>query len=237
MDEFEIIDQTDEYLVINKPANLAVEPPSHKITLAELLVKNDIINPTDWQEGERLGVVHRLDTDTSGVMLWAKNSEAKEKLKLLWQGRQVKKTYLALVLGETDTSGEIDLPISRDNKNDRQQVDWLKTDRSRPALTSYERLGIGEYQGKKVSLVRAHPITGRTHQIRVHFKAINHPLIGDELYGEKATREISEGLELNRQFLHAETLELPDGKKYCATLPDELLACLKKVKIELPSAV
>lgn len=226
-----IITETDEYFVINKPAGMAVEKPSPQKTLGEWLVENKQINPNDWQDDQRLGVVHRLDSDTSGILLWAKTPQAQGELKTTWQGRQVQKTYLALVSGETEKSGEIDLPLSRDNKNDKQQVDWLKTDRSRPALTQYERLEVGECLGQKVSLVKVHPITGRTHQIRVHLKAIGHPIIGDSLYGEKISRELAEKLELKRQFLHAWKLQLPDTEEYCATLPADLVNVLNALNI------
>jgi len=228
-----IIADNPKYFVIDKPAGMAVEPPSHAPTIRDWLIESGRIKVGEWPENSRLGVVHRLDSDTSGILIWAKNSEAQEKLKLSWQGRQVNKTYLALVLGEANPQGEIDLPLSRDNKNKRQKVDQFSTDRSRAALTTYRTVTVGEYQGEKVSLVEAHPITGRTHQLRVHLKAIGHTIIGDELYGNKDTRRLAEKLGLTRQFLHAWKIELADGASYQAPLPADLYQALEKVGIKV----
>lgn len=228
-----IINETNEYFVINKPAGMAVEPPSHTSTILDWLVSNGQVVKTAWSTESRFGIVHRLDTDTSGVLLWAKSSTAQEHLKLQWQGRQVKKTYLALVVGEIHEKGEIDIPLSRDNKNDRQQVDFLKNDRSRPALTTYQRLAVGECAGKKVSLVEVHPVTGRTHQIRVHLKAIGHTIIGDKLYGDKNTDRLAKELDIERQMLHAWKLKLPETAEFIAPLPSDLSTVVNRLKIEL----
>lgn len=231
MTEPEITTETPEYWVINKPAGLAVEPPSKGQTLQDWLLKKKFIQQEDWGHESRLGVVHRLDTDTSGVLIWAKNPTSQEKLKHLWQGRAVKKTYLALVVGECPPSGTIELPLIRDNKNDRQAVAWLADQRARPAITEYVRLCCGTVGQNVVSLVRVHPITGRTHQIRVHLKAIGHPIIGDDLYGEKSTEIIAKSLKLNRQFLHATELCLPGVDCYHASLPADLKQALTAASI------
>lgn len=239
MTEPKIITEIDEYFVINKPAGLACEPPSHLPTLRDWLIEQGYIKAGEWEEENRFGIIHRLDTDTSGVMIWAKNKAAQEKMKLLWQGRQTEKTYFALVVGETEPSGEIDLAITRDNKNDKQKVVILNDGSGRPAITRFKRLGVGESGGQKVSLVEAHPVTGRTHQIRVHFKAIGHPLVGDKLYGERSTEQVAASLDLNRQFLHATKLCLPDdGQQVCyaADLPSDLSIALVKLAIPLATA-
>ena len=224
-----IIHQTPEYFVINKPSGMATEPPSPMPTVRDWLIGQGYIKVGEWDEESRYGIVHRLDTDTSGVLIWAKQPAAQQTLKTLWQGRQVKKTYLALVVGTTEPSGTIELAIERDNQNDRQTVALLPSARSRPAITGYKTVGhsrIGEWA---VSFVEATPITGRTHQIRVHFKAIGHPLVGDKLYGERASDEVAKLLELNRQFLHAYQLSLPSGETYQAELPSDLLTALRNV--------
>lgn len=229
-----IIAQTNDYFVINKPAGMAVEPPSHCTTIKNWMVENNYINPADWQPAERFGVVHRLDTDTSGVLVWAKNPSAQSQLKNLWQGRQVEKTYIALVTGECDSAGEIDLPIERDNKNDKMRVVLLNTGKARPAITTYKRLAVTEYNGKKVSLIEAHPVTGRTHQIRVHMKSRQHPIIGDKLYGEKATELLAKELGIKRHFLHALQICLIwNNEKVCyeSPLPEDLAKCLKELNI------
>ncbi len=246
----EIITETPDYFVINKPPGMACEPPSHEATLRDWLIENGHINKSDWKEEERYGIVHRLDTDTSGVTIWAKNKDAQERLKLEWQGRQVEKIYIALVVGECNKEGEIELSIARDNKNDKMKVVWLNDQKSRPSITRYKLLAVGHVNSKKaepkakpstesyklsgavVSLVEAHPVTGRTHQIRIHFKAISHPLIGDKLYGEKATDEIAKNIGLNRQFLHASNIKLED-KEYTAPLPEDLKSALAKTGIAI----
>ncbi|HUD21202.1 MAG TPA: RluA family pseudouridine synthase [Candidatus Saccharimonadales bacterium] len=225
MNEPSIITETDDYFVINKPAGWGVEPPSHGDTILDWLTANKKITKSDWPEDSRYGVVHRLDTDTSGVLLWAKNPAAQEKLKLLWQGRQVEKTYLALVIGECEKEGTVELALARDNKNDRQKVVWVGE--GRPAITTYKTIGTVTVGEKAVSLIEAHPITGRTHQIRVHMKAIEHPIIGDKLYGDKNTDRLAESLGIKRQMLHAWKLKLPDTAEYSAILPADFSAALK----------
>jgi 23S rRNA pseudouridine1911/1915/1917 synthase len=226
-----ILTETEDYFVLNKPAGMAVEPPSRTETLQDWLLKSGKIEKGEWGPEDRWGVVHRLDTDTSGVMVWAKNRAAQIDLRTQWQGRQVEKTYLALVVGETPKEGSIELAIERDNKHDRQKVALLPSPRSRPAITHYKRLTTGEVAGEKVSLVECHPITGRTHQLRVHLKAIGHPIIGDGLYGEKKTDQIAKVIGLARQFLHASRLCLPDPSEHrCfeAPLPEDLQTALQK---------
>lgn len=222
-----IIAETDEYFVVSKPAGYAVERQNDLPSLYQwLLQKYGFL-----EKLERGGVVHRLDVETSGLVVWAKTATAQSELKLLWQGRQVEKTYLALVIGETEPAGTIDLNIERDNKNDRQKVAMLMTEKSRPALTTYKQLAVGEWGEKKLSLLEVHPITGRTHQIRVHLKAVGHPIIGDKLYGEKSTNELASALDLHRQYLHAWKIRLRD-QSYSAPLPSELENALRKVNID-----
>lgn len=233
MTEPKILTETDEFFVINKPAGFSVEPHPRFPSIADWIQTLYTFKGIRGLN-EKDGVVHRLDVETSGVMIWAKNIEAQEKLKLLWQGRQTEKTYLALVVGETEVTGEIDLAIKRDNKNNKQKVVMLNDGSGRPAITRFKRLAVGEISGQKVSLVEAHPVTGRTHQIRVHFKAIGHPLIGDRLYGEKASNEVAQSLGLGRHFLHATELCLPINEQrtcYQAPLPTELTAALDKIGI------
>lgn len=226
-----ILAETEQYFVINKPAGMATEPSADGPTLRDWLIDQDYIKVGEWGEDERYGVVHRLDTNTSGVVLWAKNAKAQMMLRALWQGRQVKKTYLALVAGITEPTGTIELSIERDNQNDRQRVALLPSPKSRPSITHYETLATAKVGEWNVSFVKAQPVTGRTHQLRVHFKAIGHPIIGDKRYGEKASDELGKNLKLDRQFLHAFELCLPDKKCYRAPLPPELDQALRTVGI------
>jgi len=232
-----IIAETPAYFVINKPAGMAVEPPSHDSTLLDWLIEQEKIETGEWPKESRLGVVHRIDTDTSGLVIWAKTPAAQEELKTLWQGRQVEKTYLALVVGECEPSGTIELAMARDNKKDRQKVVWLQDGSARPALTHYQTLSVGHVGGQTVSLVEVHPVTGRTHQIRVHFKAIGHPLVGDKLYGEKLSDSIAQTLRLDRHFLHAWKICLPAANEqhcYTAPLAEDLVAALTIAGLAVP---
>ncbi len=226
MTEPEIITETGEYYVINKPAGFACEPPFSGPTVRDWLLEQRKVDPNIWDEETRYGIVHRLDTDTSGVLIWAKTPSAQAQLRLLWQGRAVEKNYLALVAGEIGKSGTVELPIMRDNRNDRQIVAFFPDQKARPAITNYVRLASGEIHHNPVSLVSAHPITGRTHQIRVHMKSIGHPIVGDKLYGEKASDIIAQDLVLNRQFLHAQSIVI-EGVRYEAPLPPELQSAMK----------
>jgi 23S rRNA pseudouridine1911/1915/1917 synthase len=230
----EIITENNRYWVINKPPGMATEPPSNALTLRDWLINTQRMKTGEWNEDSRYGVVHRLDTDTSGVIIWAKNASAQRELRQLWQGRAVKKTYLALVTGRTPERGVIEFSLMRDNKNDRQTIALLPSPKARPALTEYRRLAVGEAAGQTVSLIEAQPITGRTHQIRVHLKSIGHPIVGDSLYGEKLSQEVAKHTGLTRQFLHAYQITLA-GETHTAQLPEDLRNCLKAVNIQFSS--
>ncbi|MCX6797399.1 MAG: RluA family pseudouridine synthase [Candidatus Doudnabacteria bacterium] len=198
-------------LIIDKPAGLVVHPGAgfKGETLASALLYQFKDIRAVGEEG-RSGIVHRLDKDTSGVMLVAKTPEMYEHLKNAFKERKIKKEYIALVLGKVEKPhGFIDTPIGK-SKKDFRKYDTKNVIQAKEALTEYKVL---EYFGNNNSLdeytlllVKLH--TGRTHQIRVHFNSIGHPLTGDILYGGRKTR--LDGL--NRQFLHAKKIEvrLPD---------------------------
>lgn len=233
MIEPKIITETDEFFVINKPAGYSVEPHPKYPSISDWLRQRDWFKPIT-QNMDRLGVVHRLDVETSGVMIWAKTAESQNNLRELWQGRSVRKTYLALVDGETPSEGEIELAIERDGKKDRQRVVMLATDKSRIAITTYTRLAVGDSGGEKVSLVKCHPITGRTHQIRVHLAAINHPILGDSLYSTKHSRQLSQALGITRHMLHAKLIEL-GNRAFAAEIPADFAEAAKKASIAIES--
>jgi 23S rRNA pseudouridine1911/1915/1917 synthase len=171
----------DEYLaIINKPKGLVVHPSNTNegVTLVSGLIHEfDLLSNED--EPLRRGIVHRLDKDTSGLLIIGKNDEAHNKLKLMFQRRQVKKHYLAIVYHEfKEYTGIIDKPIIRHKKH-RQMMTTANTGRS--AMTTYEVLS----QNNGFAYLKLDLITGRTHQIRVHLKSINHPILGDPVYGPK----------------------------------------------------
>jgi 23S rRNA pseudouridine1911/1915/1917 synthase len=215
-------------LIIDKPAGLSVHPGAgvKGDSLADILLYTFKDIRLVGEEG-RSGIVHRLDKDTSGVILIALTPEMYEHLKDAFAERRVKKDYLALVVGKVEQShGTIDIPIGK-SKSDFRKYTAKDMLLAKPSLTEYWVL---EYlDGYTLIRVRLH--TGRTHQIRVHFLSQGFPLAGDSLYGSKSALKQTAGLGLNRQFLHASHLEvqLPDGTWIEAEspLPDDLRKVLK----------
>jgi len=219
-----IIYEDDDLLVIDKPAGLTVHPapghPSHTLVNAVLSHLNEI---EDDGEVTRPGIVHRLDKDTSGVMLVAKNNVALANLADQFKARTVKKTYITLVKGILrPDKGVIDAPIGRDS-GDRKKMAVTGESRGRAARTNYRVI---RYAGKN-TLLEIMPETGRTHQIRVHLAAIGYPVFGDITYGKKSAF-------LNRQFLHAQKIgfNLPATGKWVefeSPLPEDLEQALKEL--------
>ncbi len=214
-----IVYEDDDLLVIDKPAGLVVHPGAghHTDTLANALVAYLGRAPTP---DERPGIVHRLDRDTSGLMVAAKNELAHRRLQADLKARRFKKGYLALVEGRlTPTEGVIDAPVGRDP---RRRTRMAVVAGGRPAVTRFRVL---EYLAGS-SLVEVWPETGRTHQIRVHFASLGHPLVGDAVYGRPCPT-------LNRHFLHAFYLGFPhprtgDWLEFKSDLPPELRAELAR---------
>jgi len=212
-----IIYEDDDLVVIDKPAGILVHPvKNEKNTLLDFL---KIKYPN-------IKLVHRLDRDTSGLMIVAKNEETYERLKSQFLNRQIKKKYLALIHGTLkDKKGIIAKSISKSRKRGGSQT-TTPIGKRREAITRYNV--IKEYPN--YSLLEVFPETGRTHQIRVHLASIGHPITGDEKYKFKRQPKI-EGL--NRQFLHASYLnfQLPNGKmlELSSKLPEELDKILEKL--------
>lgn len=226
-----LITENADYYVINKPAGYSVEPHPNYPSISDWL--DSLYRIHTIKDMDRFGIVHRLDVETSGVLIWAKNKLAQEDLQKTWQGRVVKKTYLALVVGETPEAGSIELSIERDNRHDKMRATLLPSAKARAAITNYRRLAVGEWEGEKVSLVECSPVTGRTHQIRVHLQSIGHLIVGDKLYGSKLSDKLAENLSLTRQFLHAWKIEL-DGNVYQAPLPEDLSQVLNQLNMKIP---
>ncbi len=222
MEDVKIIYDDDDILAVNKPAGLLVHcaENSKEPTLVDWLVKNYPEIKNIGEDSMRPGIVHRLDKDTSGVLLVAKNQKTFEYLKSQFQSRKIKKKYLALIYGNLkDKEGVIELPIGKSKSDFRKKSTQKAIGKIREAVTEYKV--IKRFSGH--TLIEVYPKTGRTHQIRVHLKAIGYPIICDKLYGFKK-QECPFGL--NRQFLHANSLEfnLPAGGriKLEADLPDDL---------------
>ncbi len=219
-----IIYEDDDLLVVDKPAGLTVHPapghPNHTLANAILSHLSRLPDSDDWR---RPGIVHRLDKDTSGVMVVAKNNAAQLNLSAQFKNRSVKKAYLALVRGRLrPRDGVIEAPIGRDLRH-RERMAVVTEDRGRAARTPYH---VVDYTGN-YTLLGLKPETGRTHQIRVHLMAIGYPVVGDKVYGVKSAH-------LSRQFLHASRLgfKLPSSGEYVeftSDLPPDLAQALKDI--------
>lgn len=205
-----IIYEDDNVIVIDKPAgilshaNNSINPEPSVASF----IRSKVINIY----GDRAGIVHRLDRGTSGVMICAKNEDTMKYLQKQFSSRKVSKTYYAIANGQISNKKiEIDIPVGRDPKNPKK---FIATNAGKSALTNVELI---KYI-KQTSLLKIKPLTGRTHQIRVHLSYINHPIVGDEMYGGKKS---------DRIYLHAESLEIniPKGirKIFNSKLPKEFL--------------
>jgi 23S rRNA pseudouridine1911/1915/1917 synthase len=211
-----IVWEGDRFVVVDKPAGLVVHPaPGHRgVTLVEWLARG----AAGWDPH----AVHRLDRDTSGLMLVAKGEPAQRELQAALRRREVVREYLALATGRLSSrTGTIDAPLGRDVRHRTRMS--TRTDRPREARTHFD---VERFAGDH-TLVRARLETGRTHQIRAHFAAIGHPLAGDRDYGAR------DDLGLGRQFLHSARLALPvapEGaqREWRSGLPADLAAALAR---------
>lgn len=224
--KIQVIYGNKDFLAINKPAGILMHKIAHagsqEETLADWLLKNyPEVRAVGDDPMNRPGIVHRLDKETSGVVLVARNQQAFDYLKSLFQKHLIQKTYLALVYGRVrERHGVINKPIGIKTGSVKRSV--LSSKMQKPAITEYRVKNYISIEGREYSLIEAMPKTGRTHQIRVHFAAIGHPVMGDKLYGGK--RSVLDGLD--RQFLHAQSIEFTalggERLKFEAELPEEL---------------
>jgi 23S rRNA pseudouridine1911/1915/1917 synthase len=229
-----VIAATEHFMIIHKPAHLLVHAPSST---------SSAISLTDWIRhhhndistiglSDRPGIIHRLDKETSGIMIITRTNYAHNIIGGLFRNRKIQKTYKAIVAGHPPKEGVINLAIGRDPINhikmktfedefinSEGKVGGIKT---RHAKTEYKVLE----SFKDTSLIEVKPTTGRTHQIRVHMKAIGHPIIGDQLYGKKSPL-------IDRQALHAESLSFTfEDNSYSFTdeLPDDFQQLITHLK-------
>lgn len=249
--EIKIIYEDENILAVNKPAGINVHPDNtykEGTLIQKILEKYPQINEVG--EAIRPGVAHRLDRDTSGVLILAKNAESFNYLKNLFKNRLIKKTYTALLYGKLGKKigeqGIIDLSIARSAKNPILRIAKGETrGELKTAITEYKILKyfnlktlnpVSTASTDKFTLIEAYPKTGRTHQIRAHFKAIGTVLAGDKLYGNKKVNEKLNLLGLTRQFLHATSLEFNlqnNGRiKIESSLPEDLKIFLEKLEKE-----
>lgn len=221
---FGILYEDGDVLVIDKPAGLPVHPapghPGHTLVNGLLAYLSTL---PDTGDALRPGIVHRLDMDTSGVMLVAKNRVAHAHLAEQFKSRSVAKVYLALVRGRlSPEDGAIEAPIGRDPRN-RKRMAVVTEHRGRQARTGYHVVRYTD----SYTLLEVAPETGRTHQIRVHLAAIGHPVVGDTTYGVSSPH-------LSRQFLHSSRLgfHLPgtgEHVEFESELPADLQQALEAI--------
>lgn len=209
----QIIHEEKEFVVVDKPAGVLTHGTarSEEESLAdEVALKYPEIRHVGDDPILRPGVVHRLDKDTSGVILFARTQDFFEYLKSCFKEGKVKKTYCALVWGKTKEQGIIDMPIGLKSGSIKRSVLAKNMKMVKSAITEYKTLEHFIFEEKDFSLVQVYPKTGRTHQIRVHMAHIGHGIVGDPLYMKR-----KDPFHVHGQLLHAEIIEfpLPEGKQ------------------------
>lgn len=225
----DIVFENENLLVVNKPAGMVVHPSAGH---SSGTLVHAVLSHAPELEGvggeKRPGVVHRLDKETSGLILLAKNDRTHNFLQSQFSSRKVEKIYLALVDGHPPTpTGRIEAAIGRDPHN-RKKMAVLSSGRGRPSISEYHTLET--FKGH--TLVEVHPVTGRTHQIRLHMAFIGCPVAGDTTYGRRHP-----SIPLKRHFLHAAqlTIRLPDVDQpvtFRAPLPEELQTILSELRTQ-----
>ncbi|KAA3648125.1 MAG: RluA family pseudouridine synthase [Chloroflexi bacterium] len=228
----DIIFENSDVLVVNKAAGMVVHPsPGHEtgtLVHAALAHAPDLLGVGGVL---RPGVVHRLDRDTSGVIILAKSDKAHQFLQDQFRERTTNKRYLTLVDGAPPTpEGRVEAAIGRE-RNSRKKMAVVPLNKGRDAISEYQTLQSFEQH----TLLEVHPHTGRTHQIRVHMAFLNCPVVGDNLYGRRKTT-----LRIKRQFLHAARLEIQlpgeaDTRAFEATLPSDLQHALDVLQRQSPN--
>ena len=229
----DVLYEDSDLLVINKPAGMVVHPAAgnwHGTLVNAVLFHSPDLEGVGGVH--RPGIVHRLDKDTSGAIIVAKNDATHRNLQGQFKAREVEKEYLALVYGGMNPErGEINAAIGRDPR-ERKRMGVMATSQGRRATTRYETLATYRMPstGERLSLLACRPLTGRTHQIRVHLAHVNHPIVGDQVYGPRRKLPFP----CNRQFLHAHRLRfrLPGSGEILqlnAPLPPDLQAILDRI--------
>lgn len=233
---FPIIYEDDNTLVIDKSAGIMVHPDdrSEEETVADWLLLH-FPNITSIGEEGRYGIVHRLDRNTTGVLIMAKTHKAYRSFKTQFKNHTTRKVYRAIVEGNIkDDIGMISASLARAKSDFRKRtvVDMFSLDargEEKEAITRYKVLARSKDDtGNAYTYVEVYPVTGRTHQIRAHFRGIRHPIVGDDLYGSRLGKDIS-----SRSMLHAIslTLEIPEKGEmtFEAPIPEDMKETLVKL--------
>jgi len=227
--KFKIVFEDNDIFVIDKPSGLLVHPTDkmEPDTLANGLLE---LYPKIKKVGDdplRPGIVHRLDKTVSGLMIVCKNQKSFDFYKKLFKTRKIKKTYTALVHGKMERKNDlIDLPITRSVSSGKMAV-RSKAQGGKQALTKYSVIK----QFNHFALLEVQILTGRTHQIRAHLNALNHPILGDPLYKQK---NVKQKMDLNRTFLHSTILGFTDMngqvQEFKSKIPAKLTTIIKNLK-------
>lgn len=212
--EFEVLGESPDWIVVNKPVGLVTHPGAGNWN--GTLLNGLLYRYPELVHVARAGIVHRLDKDTSGLLVVARNEVAQTHLVRQLQARSMGREYLALAHGRMLGTGTVDRPIGRDPRVPvRMAVE--RPSAPKAAVTHYELMRVGEYHGSNISQVRCRLETGRTHQIRVHLASLGHPLLGDTQYGGRLLGDA------NRQMLHAYQIRFEDpgldGQEVSFTAP------------------
>jgi 23S rRNA pseudouridine1911/1915/1917 synthase len=226
----DVVYEDEHLLVVDKPAGMVVHPApgNWSGTLVNALIgRGGALSQQDSEGNERAGIVHRLDKETSGLLIVAKTEDAHRRVSSAIAHRRVTRRYAVMIWGHLDQDHiTIDKPIARDPR-DRKRMAIVNT--GKPAKTDFQRLG----RFGAGDLLRAHLHTGRTHQIRVHLASIGHPVMGDDTYGGGGGRRLAE-LPPKRHFLHAAWLQFRhpitgETLDFRSPLPDDLKRSLAAV--------
>ena len=224
--DFEIIAESPDWVVVNKPVGLVTHPGAGN--WSGTLLNGLLYRYPELAHVARAGIVHRLDKDTSGLLVVARNEVAQTSLVRQLQARTMGREYLALAHGRMLTAGTVDRPIGRDPRVPiRMSVE--RPNAPKAAVTHYSLLRCGEYQDSNISEVSCRLETGRTHQIRVHLASLGHPLLGDTQYGGRVLGDA------HRQMLHARRLRFDDPStdtevSFVAPVPEDMRRVLEGIQ-------
>lgn len=221
-----ILYEDENIVILNKPAGLL----SQGDTSGAPSLNEALLSARESRAGVTPSICHRLDRNTSGLVIAGKTVRGLQEMNALIKARSLTKVYHALVYGKTPASGILKGYLVKDHERNQVRYTERAEQGALPIETHYETLETVEAHGCLFSLVRVHLVTGRSHQIRLHFSSIGHPLLGDPKYGSRASLSASEALHIRRQLLHAASLTFPaltddfaylSGKTFTAPLPDD----------------